>query len=104
MNEKVVPNALNLNLNKKALDNENLTFLFDFIIDFWTDEADYEEWHSGLGKLLPKKGDLSDLYKWRCILNFMDVASKVLNSSIMTERAYKLLEKNCVNTQFGATP
>jgi hypothetical protein len=52
--------------------------------------------------MLPKKGDLQDLNKWRCI-NLMDVGSKIL-SCILTERAYKLLERHGVKTQFGATP
>ena len=85
----------------KALDNKNLSILFNFMIKFWAGEADFEEWHTGIGSMLPKKGDLSDLNKWRCI-NLMDVASKIL-SCILTERAYKLLEKNDVHTQFGAT-
>jgi hypothetical protein len=86
----------------KCLDNRNLSVLFEYIVRFWKGEEDYYEWHEGIGVLVPKKGDLHDLNFWRCI-NLMDMGAKVL-SRILTERAYKLLDKNCVKTQFGATP
>ena len=92
----VMPNAF------KCLDNHNLSVIFQFLTDFWTGESDYDEWHESIGSLVPKKGDLQNLNKWRCI-NLMDVGSKIL-SCILTERAYKLLEKHGVKWQFGATP
>ena len=92
----VMPNAF------KCLDNHNLSTMFNFINAFWHGETDFEEWHESIGSLVPKKGDLQNLNKWRCI-NLMDVGSKIL-SCILTERAYKILEKHGVKSQFGATP
>jgi hypothetical protein len=76
--------------------------LFDFVLKFWNGDDDFSEWHEGLGALVPKKGDLHDLNKW-CLINLMDVGSKIL-SCILTQRAYTLLKLHCVETQFGATP
>ena len=92
----VMPNAF------KCMDNHNLSHVYQFIVAFWHGTQDYEEWHNSLGSLVPKKGDLRDLNKWRCI-SLMDVGSKIL-SCILTERMYILLEKHGVKTQFGATP
>ena len=64
----VMPNAF------KCLDNHNLSNMFNFIKDFWHGEVDFEEWHESIGSLVPKKGDIQNLNKWRCI-NLMDVGS-----------------------------
>eukprot|EP00956_Cyclotella_meneghiniana_P040928 scaffold209475_cov73-Cyclotella_meneghiniana.AAC.1 len=92
----VMPNAF------KCMDNHNLTQIYNYIIDFWHNDADYPEWHTSTGSLVPKKGDLYNLNQWRCI-NLMDVGSKIL-SCILTERTYRLLEKYGTKTQYGATP
>jgi hypothetical protein len=92
----VMPNAY------KCLDDENLSTLYEYITKFWEGDVDFSEWHEGLGVLVPKKGNLHDLNKWR-LINLMDVGSKIV-SCILTERAYSLLKTNCVKTQFGATP
>ena len=65
-------------------------------------ELDYNQWHKGLGIMVPKKGDLSDPNKWRGI-NLMDVCSKIF-SCILNERLYVLLDRHGIKTQFGATP
>ena len=57
----VAPDAL------KCLDGPNKQQIFQYITDFWEDDADYWEWHTGIGVLVPKKGDLSDPNKWRGI-------------------------------------
>ena len=44
----------------KLLNDENLRFVHGFVVDFWNDNADYWQWHIGLGVMVPKKGDLSD--------------------------------------------
>jgi len=92
----VAPDAL------KCLDGPNEQQIFQYITDFWEDDADYWEWHTCIGVLVPKKGDLSDPNKWREI-NLMDVVSKVF-SCILNDRLYNLLNKHGVKTQFGATP
>ena len=71
---------------------KSLSHMYQFILAFvWLGTQDYEEWHNSLGSLVPKKGDLGDLNKWRCI-SLMDVGSKIL-SCILTERMYVLLER-----------
>jgi hypothetical protein len=50
----------------------------------------------------PKKGDLSDPNKWQGIM-LTDMCSKVF-SSIMTARAFQLLDKHGTQFQFGGTP
>ena len=86
----------------KCLDGDNHKQIFHYVVDFWEGKADYWEWHTGLGVLIPKKGDLSDPNEWRGI-NLMDVCSKIF-SCILNERLYRLLGKHGINTQFGATP
>jgi hypothetical protein len=48
----VPPNAF------KCLDDENKQAVHQYICDFWDGEMDYEDWHTGLVKLLPKSGNL----------------------------------------------
>ena len=55
----VPPNAF------KAMSPENLKFHFNFILEFWNDNMDFEEWHKGQLVPVPKSGDLSDPNKWR---------------------------------------
>jgi hypothetical protein len=54
----VPPNAF------KSMDAENLRIVYQYICDFWEGDADYDEWHTGLVKLLPKKNDLSSPHIW----------------------------------------
>ena len=49
-----------------------------------------------------KSGDLSDPNKW-CGIMLMDVGSKIF-SSVMNERAFKLLDMSGTRFQFGGTP
>ena len=93
---EVPPNAF------KSMDAENLGAVYEYICDFWEGNADYDEWHTGLVKLLPKKNDLSSPHNWRGI-NLMDVCSKIL-SSILAQRAFQLLDLHCTKSQFGGTP
>ena len=92
----VPPNAL------KALNERNSRIIYDYVCKFWNDEIDINEWRTGLVKLLPKKKDLSKTDNWTGI-NLMDVASKVF-TSILADRAYKLLERYGTKSQFGGTP
>ena len=54
----VPPNAF------KSLDAENLKIVYEYICDFWEGNADYDEWHTGLVKLL-QKNDLSSPHNCR---------------------------------------
>ena len=58
---------------------ENLKFHFNFILEFWNDNLDFEEWHEGEVVPVPKSGDLSDPNKWRGV-NMMDIGSKIFSS------------------------
>jgi hypothetical protein len=54
----VPPNAF------KSLDAVNLKIVYEYICDFCEGNADYDEWHTGLVKLL-QKNDLSSPHNWR---------------------------------------
>ena len=86
----------------ELLNEENLRFVHGFVVDFWNNNADYWQWHIGLGIMVPKKGDLSDPNKWR-VINLMDMFSKIL-SIVLNDRLYTLLEKHGNKTQYRATP
>jgi truncated hemoglobin YjbI len=75
----VPPNAF------KCLDSENRQTIYQYICDFWGGEMDYEEWHTGLVKLLPKSGDLRNPNKWRGI-TLMDVCCMLQNLQHYTGR------------------
>lgn len=51
----------------KCLDANNRRKVYDFVVRFWKGEEDFEEWHVGLVKLLPKSGDLRNPNKLRGI-------------------------------------
>ena len=48
----------------KAMSPENLKVHFNFILKFWNDNMDFEEWHEGQLVPVPKSGDLLDPNKW----------------------------------------
>ena len=58
----VPPNAF------KAMSPENLKVHFNFILEFWKDNMDFEEWHEGQLVPVTKSGDLSDPSKWRGVI------------------------------------
>ena len=72
------------------------------ILDFFEGKTDHEALKRSQCVPVPKKGDLSDPNKWRGVM-LMDMCSKVF-SSIMTARAFKLLDKHGTQFQFGGTP
>ena len=74
----------------KLLGDENLRYIYKYVVNFWNGTEKYWEWHTGLGVMVPKKGDLSDPNKWQGI-NLMDVCSKIF-SCILNNRLYKLPE------------
>ena len=48
----------------KAMNKENLTIIFNFLQDFWENNADYKEWHEGQYVPVAKKGDLKYPNNW----------------------------------------
>ena len=69
----VPPNAY------KSMSPENLEVHFNFILEFWNDNMNFEEWHEGQLVPVPKSGNLSDANKWRGV-NLMDIGSKIFSS------------------------
>ena len=63
----------------KAMSPENLKVHFNFILEFWNDRMDFEEWHEGQVLPVPKSGDLSDPNKWRGV-NLINIGSKIFSS------------------------
>ena len=86
----------------KAMCNANLLHIHKHVNDFFVGTVDHEQWHRSQCVPVPKSGDLSDPNKWRGIM-LMDVGSKIF-SSVMNERAFKLLDKSGTKFQFGGTP
>jgi hypothetical protein len=86
----------------KAMDNKYKRIVHTHVSDFFEGKTDHEAWKRSQCVPVPKKGDLSDPNKWRGIM-LMDICSKVF-SSIMTARAFQLLDKHGTRFQFGGTP
>ena len=93
---KVVPNAI------KALDDENLFVLYEYIKTYIETDEDFDEWKVSHLVPLPKKGDLSNPNNWRGI-NLLDVTSKLV-SIIVNKRLQKMLKIRGITHQFGASP
>ena len=72
------------------------------VCEFFEGTVDHEGWHKNQCIPVPKKGDLSNPNKWRGIM-LMDMCSKVF-SSVMTARAFTLLDKHGTRFQFSGTP
>jgi hypothetical protein len=86
----------------KAMDNAQKQTIHKHILDFFEGNTDHKAWKRSQCVPVPKKGNLSDPNKW-CGVMLMDMCSKVY-SSIMTARAFKLLDKHGTRFQFGGTP
>jgi hypothetical protein len=76
----------------KAMDNATKRIVHKHILDLFEGKTDHEACRKSQCVPVPKKGDLSVPNKWRGIM-LMDMCSKVF-SSIMTARAFKLLDKH----------
>ena len=81
---------------------ENLKVHFNFILKFWNDNLDFEEWHEGQVVTVPKSGDLLDPNKWRGV-NLMDIRSKIF-SSLLCKRLFSIIKKHGVKYQFESSP
>jgi len=86
----------------KAMDNTPKRTVHKHVSDFFEGKTDHDAWRKSQCIPVPKKGDLGNPNKWRGIM-LMDMCSKVF-SSIMTARAFKLLDKHGTGFQFGGTP
>ena len=86
----------------KAMDDTPTKIIHKHVSNFFDGTTDHKGWHRSHCVPVPKKGDLSDPNKWREIM-LMDICSKVF-SSIMTARAFQLLDKHGTRFQFGGTP
>jgi hypothetical protein len=86
----------------KAMDDTSRRIVHKHVSDFFDGKTDHEGWHKSQCIPVPKKGNLSNPNKWRGIM-LMDMCSKVF-SSIMTARAFKLLDQHGTHFQFGGTP
>ena len=82
---RVSPNVI------KVLDEENIQVLFDICSRYFEGNFKIEEWQIGSLKILPKKGDLTNVNNWRGI-NLLDVASKVVSIVITSRLQVVLLE------------
>jgi hypothetical protein len=85
----------------KAMDNVSRRTIHRHVCDFFEGTIDHEGWHQCQCIPVPKRGDLSDPNKWRGIM-LMDMCSNVF-SSVMTRRAFSLLDKHGTRFQFGGT-
>ena len=92
----VPPNAF------KTLNNDNLTHLLDLFNEHWLEKTNFYEWHECQILPVPKSGDLSDPKKC-CGVTLMDIREKRF-SSILCERAFKIIKSHGVKYHFGSTP
>jgi hypothetical protein len=81
----------------KCLHRRNKLIIFEFICAFWDGEKDYDE--QTLTQI--RRPQLPPQVQRGVAL--MDVLSKIF-SSILAERAFKLLAKHGIKQQFGGTP
>ncbi len=86
----------------KAMDTVARRTVHSHVCEFFEGRVYHEGWHRSQCIPVPKRGDLSDPNKWHGIM-LMDICSKVF-SSMMTARAFSLLDKHGMRFQFGGTP
>ena len=86
----------------KAMDNVSQRTVDRHVCNFFKGRVDHEGSHQSQCIPVPKQGDLSDPNKWPGIM-LMDMCSKVF-SSVMTMRAFSLLDKHGMRFQFDGTP
>ena len=87
----------------KALMGENRMRVYDYLVQFWEGEVDYESWHSGLLCIIHKTGRAKDDPNNFRGINLMDVFSKVM-SIILNKRLFMILDKYGTEYQFGGRP
>jgi hypothetical protein len=86
----------------KAMSTANLWHVHKHVNDLFLSDMDHEQWHHSQCVPVPKSGDFSNPNKWRGV-KLMEVCSKDF-SSVMNDRAFKLLQNQGSKFQFGGTP
>ena len=88
----------------KAIVSNNQTFqlLRSIILDFWENELPPDQWETGLLKITPKKGDLSQPGNYRGIM-LLEVAYKTI-AKIFHSRLVPIAEKLDHEPQSGFRP
>ena len=85
-------NGVSLNAFK-SMSPKNTRVHFNFILEFWNDNLDFEKWHKGQVVPVSKSGGLSDPNKCRGV-NLMDIGINIL-SSLLCKILFSLIEKWC---------
>jgi hypothetical protein len=90
----------------KALDNDGLFFLHEFMCRFWKgdDDNDFDSWREMILTILPKAGkkDYTTLNSWRGIM-LKELPAKVMSSFISMRLLLHLGEVE-LEIQYGSTP
>ena len=88
----------------KAIVSNNQTFqlLRSIILDLWKNELPPDQWETGLLKIIPKKGDLSQPGNYRGIM-LLEVAYKII-AKIVHSRLVPIAEKLDHESQSGFRP
>ena len=88
----------------KALASNPVTFelIRSIVLDFWDNELTPSEWETGLLKILPKKGDLSQPGKYRGIM-LLEAAYKIV-ALLLHERLLPIEEGLDHEGQCGFRP
>ena len=92
----VPPNAF------KAMSTKYLKVHFNFILEFWNDNLNFEECHKGQVVAVPKSRYLSDPSKW-IGFNMMDIGGKIF-SSLLCKILFSIIKIHGVKYQFGSLP
>ena len=82
--------------------NKTLQLLRSITLDFWENELPPDQWETGLLKIFPKKGDLSQPGNYRGIM-LLDVAYKII-ANIVQSRLVPIAEKLDHKSQSGFRP
>ena len=82
--------------------NQTLQLLRSIIPDFWENEFPPDQWETGLQKIFPKKGDLSQPGNYRGMM-LLEVAYKII-ANIVHSRLVPITEKLDHESQSGFRP
>ena len=86
----------------KYLSEDNFSHLYVIVVEFWTGNDDPPEFHEAKLYIIQEKGDLRLLknYKQSCLLDVLDVVSKVI-SVIIVDRCQSVLKLHGLDEQNG---
>ena len=83
----------------KAMSPKNLKVHFSFILEFWNENLDFEEWREGQVVPVLKIGDLSDPKQCRGV-NLVDIGSNIFNS-LLYKRLLRIIKNMVLNISLG---